>query len=255
MIRNYLFTAFRSFVRHKAYSSINVLGLAVGMACAFFIVLWIRDEVSYDRFHEDGDRIYAVMRHATFGGNKITTRSLPKPLSETLVNDYPEITNTILLSWENQMLLSLGESGYRSTARYAGEDFFAVFTFPLIVGIDSTALRSPESVAISETLAEKYFGSNWRTRDDILGTVFRLENQDDVTLTGVFEDIPSNSSLQFDFVVPIEAFFRANDWVDSWGNNGLRMYARLAPGADVNAVMITLSTSYVSFRMWGGDGC
>ena len=95
MIRNYFTTAFRNFLRHKAYSSIHVLGLAVGLACSFFIVLWIQDEVSYDRFHEDGDRIFAVMRHSTFGGIKGTTRSMPKPLAETLVDDYPEITNTI----------------------------------------------------------------------------------------------------------------------------------------------------------------
>ncbi|MCH8247877.1 MAG: ABC transporter permease [Bacteroidetes bacterium] len=248
MIRNYLTTAFRNFLRHKAYSSINVLGLAVGLACSFFIVLWIQDEVSYDRFHEDGDRTFAVMRHSTFGGRKGTTRSMPKPLAEALVNDYPEITNTILVSWEMELPLTLDDNAYRSTARYVGGDFFEVFTFPLIVGDASKALRNPESVVISATLAEKYFGVDWRKRDDVLGTTFRLENRLDVSLTGVFEDVPSNSSIQFEFVVPIEEYIRRNDWVENWDNNGLRMYARLAEGADVksvNAKIINLIDDHV----------
>jgi putative ABC transport system permease protein len=124
MFRNYLTTAFRNFRRHKAYSSINVLGLTVGLACTFFIVLWIQDEISYDRFHEDGDRIYAVMRHATFGGNRGTTQSMPKPLAEVLVDEYPEVTNTVLVSWEMDMLLSLDREAYRSRSRYVGADFF-----------------------------------------------------------------------------------------------------------------------------------
>lgn len=248
MIRNYLTTTFRNFLRNKAYSSINVLGLAVGLACSFFIVLWIQDEVSYDRFHEDGDRTFAVMRHSTFGGRKGTTRSMPKPLAEALVNDYPEITNTILVSWEMELPLTLNDNVYRSTARYVGGDFFEVFTFPLIVGDASKALRNPESVAISATLAEKYFGVDWRKRDDVLGTSFRLENRLDVSLTGVFEDVPSNSSIQFEFVVPIEEYIRRNDWVENWDNNGLRMYARLAEGADVisvNAKIINLIDDHV----------
>lgn len=236
MIRNYLKTAVRSFVPHKAYSSINILGLAVGLACTFFIMLWIQDEISYDRFHDDGDSIYAVMRHSVFGGNKGTTRSMPKPLAQVLVDDYKEITSTILVTWEQQLLLTHGETAFRSRARHVGIDFFDVFTFPLLVGEASEALTAPESVVISESLAQKYFGSDWRTRDDVLGTTLRLENRLDVALTGVFENVPANSSLQFDFVVPIEEYIRRNDWTDAWDNNGLRMYARLETGSDVNMV-------------------
>ncbi len=236
MFKNYLTTALRNILRHKGYSAINILGLAVGLACAFFILLWIQDEVSYDQFHEDGERTYAVMRHSTFGGERGTTRSTPKPLAEALVNDYPEIENTILVSWEMEMLLKLEDDAFRSTARYVGEDFFEVFSFPFIKGDISSALLSPESVVISSTLAGKYFGEDWRGRDDILGTLFRLENRLDVSLTGIFEDAPLNSTLRFDFVVPIEEYIRRNDWVEAWDNNGLRMYARLAEGADVNNV-------------------
>jgi len=236
MIRNYLTTAFRNILRHKGYSAINILGLAVGLACAFFIVIWMQDEISYDRFHEDGDRTYAVMRHSTFGGNKGTTRSIPKPLAAALVDNYPEITETILVSWGMEMLLALEDESFRSTARYAGPDFFNVFTFPLIIGDAEKALQSPESVVISSSMAEMYFGTDWQKRDDVLGTIFQLENRLDVTLTGVFEDVPSNSTLQFDFIVPIEEYIRRNDWVEAWDNNGLRMFARLTEGADVAAV-------------------
>ena len=235
MIRNYLKTAFRQILRHKGYSALNILGLAVGLACTFFIVLWMQDEVNTDRFHEDGDRIYNVMRHSTFGGTKGTTRSIPKPLAATLVNDYPEIENTILISWESETLLGLDGEAFRSASRYVGPDFFKVFSYPLAIGNAETALVTPESVVISAELAQLYFGAEWRTREDILGTMFNLENRLEVALTGVYEPIPASSSLQFDFVLPIEEFIRRNDWVEAWDNNGLRMYARLVEGASVDA--------------------
>ncbi|MCG8603654.1 ABC transporter permease [bacterium] len=232
MLRNYLVTAFRNIRRHKAYSFINVAGLAIGLACSFFIVLWVQDEMSYDRFLQEGEQVYRVMRHATFGGKTGTTSAVPKPLADILNEEYPEITHTVLMGWEMNMVLTQGSEAFRSKGRYFGSDFFTVFKFPLLVGDPETALLDPESIAISESLAERYFGDDWRTRDDLLTTMFRVDNRIDVRLTAVFEDVPPNSSLQFEFVLPMQEYIRRNDWVENWGNNGLRMFARLEKGAD-----------------------
>ena len=235
MLRNFTTVALRNIVRHKGYSALNILGLAVGLACAFFIVIWIQDEVSTDQFHEDGDRIYNVMRHSTFGGNRGTTGSIPKPLAETLVTDYPEVENTVLISWDMPMMLTSGNDIFRTNGRWAGEDFFSVFSFPLLAGSADNALAVPESIALSEDMAVRIFGTDWQSRNDVLGSIVTVDNRVDLNVTGVFANPPANSSLQFDFIIPIEEYIRRNDWVERWDNNGLRMFARLHEGTDLVA--------------------
>ena len=227
MLKNYLKVAFRTLRRHKGYSFLNIASLSVGLACAFMIVLWVQDELSYDRFHTDGDQIYRVMQNTRFGGRLGTKPSIPKPLDGVLDEEYPEITHSVLMSWESNMVVSLGEKVFRAEGRHFGPDLFTVFTFPMLVGDPGTALEDPASIAISEAMAERYFGADWRTLDNILGTTFRIDNRLDVKLTGVFENVPRNSSLQFEFVLPIEEFNRNNQWVDDWSNNGLNLFVRL----------------------------
>lgn len=236
MLKNYLKVAIRNLRNHKGYSFVNVFGLAAGLACSFFILLWVQDELGFDSFHEEGDQIYRVMQHATFGGRKGTQDAIPGPLDNILDEQYPEITHSVLMSWDFNMVVALGDQTFRADGRYFGPDLFKVFTFPLIVGDPATALQNPESIVLSESMAEKYFGFGWRTRNDILGTTFRVENRIDMTLTGVFEDIPANSTLQFEFVLPVEEFNRRNEWVDTWTSNGLRLFVRLQKDSDPVAV-------------------
>ena len=254
MLRNYLITAFRNMGRHKGYAFINITGLAIGLACSFFIVLWVQDEMSYDTFLEENDQIYRVMQHTNFGGTTGTQSAMPKPLGDVLDEEYPEITHTVLMSWEMNMVLTHENQAFRSEGRYFGADFFTVFKFPLSVGDPSTALLDPESIAISESLAERYFGDDWRLKDDLLGTMFRVDNRIDVRLTAVFEDVPANSSLQFEFILPMEEYIRNNEWVEHWDNNGLRMFARLEKGTDaerVNAKIQDLINQHVD--AWESD--
>jgi putative ABC transport system permease protein len=236
MSKNYLRVALRNLRKHIGYSFVNIIGLAAGLACSFFILLWIQDELSFDSFHAEKDQIYRVMQHATFGGRKGTQAAIPMPLDNILDEQYPEITHSVLMSWEFNMVVALEDQAFRANGRYFGPDLFKVFTFPLIVGDPDIALQNPESIVLSESMTEKYFGADWKTRDDILGTIFRIENRIDMTLTGVFEDIPANSTLKFEFVLPVEEFNRRNEWVNSWTNNGLRLFVRLRKDADPVAV-------------------
>ncbi len=235
MLRNFFRVAFRNMWRHKGYAALNILGLAVGLACAFVIVIWIQDEVSTDDFHENADRIYSVMRHSTFGGTRGTTDAMPKPLAQAMRDGYPEVERTVLLSWDSWMLLRHENEKMRINGRWAGRDFFQLFSFPLAVGDAETALDVPESIVLTATTAQRFFGRDWRTRSDILGQRVRVNNRVDLTVTGVAEDPPSTSSLTFNFVIPIEEYIRRNDWVEAWDNNGLSLWAKLHPGADVGA--------------------
>ena len=235
MIRNFLTIALRNIMRHKGYSALNIFGLAIGLACAFFIVLWMQEEASTDRFHEKGDRLYSVMRHSTFGGNRGTTVSIPKPLAEYMENEYPEVEHVSLLSWETFAVISKDDIVFRTNGRWAGQHFFEMFSFPLLRGDPSTALATPESIVITESMAVRLFGDDWASRDDVLGSVVTIDNRLEVTVTGVAAEIPSNSSIDFDFILPIEEFIRRNDWVEAWNNNGLNLHATLREDADLSA--------------------
>lgn len=230
MLRNYFIIALRNIRRHKAYSFINISGLVIGLAATFFIVLWVQDELSFNTFLKDRGDVYRVMRHATFGGTKGSTASMPKPIVQVLRDEYPEFTHIALMTWVVDMVLARDEEVFRSKGRYFGADFFHILKYPMIAGDPDKALRDPEAIAISEGLAIRYFGQDWQSRPDLMGSVFRLDNQRDVRLTAVFEDVPTNASLQFEFILPIEAYISRNDWVEAWDNNGLQILARLKNG-------------------------
>lgn len=234
MWRNYLKTALRSFKRQKVFAFINVAGLSVGLACSILILLWVKDEIEFDKFHDEGDQIYRVQRHAYFTDGRIYTwQSVPKPLNEALL-DFPEFSNTILYSWQHSFVFSYEDKLFRESGNFAGKDFFKVFNFPLTIGDSNTALDEIYSVVISEELALKYFGENWK--EIVLGKSIHIDNRHDFEVTGVFGEIPQNSSLRFDYILPIEEYISRNDWVEHWGNSGLQMYAKLNKGSDLEAV-------------------
>ena len=248
MVANYLKIAFRTLAKRKGFAFINIAGLAVGMACCFFILLWVQDELSYDRFHAEGDQIYRVMRHNTFGETKWTTTAVPKPLDDVFNDQYPEIINSVLMDWSENMVLTHDDHVFRAAGLHFDPDVFDVFTFPLIVGNPSTALLDPESITISASLASRFFGRDWRTSEDVLGTVIRVDNRIDMKLTGVFEDVPKHSSIQFEFILPMKDFLQQNEWVESWKNSGLNMFVRLREDADpaqVNAKIKDLIDEHV----------
>ena len=236
MIHNYIRTALRNFRRHKGYSAINIIGLAVGLACSFFILLWTQDEMNVDQFLPEGNQAYRVMRHTVFGGKRGTGSAIPKPLVDVLDEEYPEITHTVLMSWKSEMVLTLDDQASRANGRYFGEDFFKVFHYSVCCGDPETALQDPESIVLTASLAERYFGKDWRKRHDVLGSLINIDHRFDAKVTAIIEDPPASASIDFEFIIPVEEYIRRNDWVNYWGNNGLRMFARLDKDADLAVV-------------------
>ncbi|UCC41767.1 MAG: ABC transporter permease [Candidatus Aminicenantes bacterium] len=212
MIANYLKIAWRNIKRQKAYSFINIAGLAVGIACCLLITLWIREELSFDRFHKDIDNIYQVLAHTDVRNNTTT----PTLLAPTLKEEFPEVTDATRYHWMFQTALLTYEDKtfYERGLRLADPSFFKMFTFPFLKGNPDTALKEPYSIVVSEAAAKKYFGS-----EDPIGKVFTMNQQHELTVTGVVENVPRNSTLSFSMIVPIEfRILTEGSWYTDWGN-------------------------------------
>jgi hypothetical protein len=159
MFKNYLKVALRNIWRNKVFSFINVFGLALGLACSLLILLWVQDELRYDRFHANGNRLYRVLANVHWADLN-TFETTPGPLAELLKDEVPEIEYaTKMTGWDLAGIFQVGNTaGKEKRGRFASPDLFRMFSFPLVEGNPATALGSPNSVVISQSLARKYFG-------------------------------------------------------------------------------------------------
>jgi len=197
MFINYFKIALRQIKRQKGYSFINISGLAVGMACCILILLWVQDEFSYDKFHENADHICRVIKIWRKGeiAHYATT---PAPLAQALKEDIPEISNSARFDPAGQMTVAYDKKVfYENNVAYADPSYFELFTFPFTKGDPRTALSNPNSIVLTENMAHKYFGA-----EDAVGKTLRINNQYDFLVTGVMKNIPRNSHMQFDFLIP-----------------------------------------------------
>ncbi len=223
MIRNYIKVAVRNLLRQKGFSFINILGLALGISCTALIGMWVNDELSYDRFHKDHERIYRVT--ATLPEMKVHAAVSPVPLGIAAKNEIPEVEDVVRISSYNSDLVQVGDVKFEEKGiLYADSNFFKMFTFPFIKGDPERALQNPEGIVITEKMALKYFGTT-----EVLEKTIRKNNKDDFTVTGVIADIPTNSHLKFDFVQPIRYLARTNrDLKENlWDNFNWYTYLKL----------------------------
>lgn len=203
MIRNYLKIAFRNLVRHKAFSIINISGLSIGMASSILILLWVWDEQSYDRFHQHAGQIYRLNSSA----EDFKTAVSPAGAAAGLESQMPEIKNAVRISKPVSALLEAENHKFQEKRiLYADSSFLEVFSFPLIRGDKQTAMLHPDAVLITEDMARKYFG-----QEDAMGKMIRKNNQENLIVTGILANVPSNSHLQFDFVIPMAAAARQDN--------------------------------------------
>ncbi|WP_424961968.1 ABC transporter permease [Ekhidna sp.] len=223
MIKNYLKIAFRNAKRYRGFTALNLLGLVVGLVSAMLILLWVNDEIQVDKFHENGDKIYQVFRNMKqSGGDVSTTYSIPKPMADLMKSSYSEVDEVAQISWDILMDFEKGEDHSREEGLFATPNFLTLFSFELLEGDKHTALDELNSILISRAIAEKYFGSRWK--EEALGKTLKVDGEREAIVSGVFENTGSNSSLQFDWLLPAEYFFGQNDWVDDWGNGSFRIY-------------------------------
>jgi putative ABC transport system permease protein len=226
MIKHYFTLLYRNFLRSTGYFLINLAGLSTGLACTMFIFLWVRDEYRMDGFHKNDQNLYQVMEHQKYSDHIMTTNSTPGILAETLKEEIPEVKYAATTTWINGYTISLKDHNVKAKGFHVGKDFFNMFSFPLIQGEAGEVLKDKLSMVISRSLARKIFGNE----SNVLGKMVELQHEKSFQITGVFEDLPSGSSYQFDFVLSFEEFKDDNKWVLEWGNNGPSTFVVLHEG-------------------------
>lgn len=232
MLKNYLKTALRSIRRHPSSFIINMAGLSVGIACSILILLWVQDELSVDRHHDKTGRIYQVMENQAYASDNIfTTPATPGLLAPELKNEVPEIEYASTYTWNVEYLFTHEGRSYRESGIYARPDLFNILTLPLLHGEKGSLLVQPNSLVLSASLAQKYFGNR-----NPVGETITLNGDDVHTVTGVFRDLPASSTLQFDYLLRFEDFLETNSWATNWGSNGPRTLVALREDADASAV-------------------
>jgi ABC-type antimicrobial peptide transport system permease subunit len=233
MFRNIIKTTFRSLLKQKSYTFINTLGLTVGLASSFLILLWVEDEYRVDGFHEKSANIYQLKRIIyQDDGQNFNTEAIPQPLEIVLEETYPEVDMVTLIGWDIEALFKLEDRSFKETGRYVSPEFLKIFSFPLIIGSKENALNEINSIVISEDLAAKLYGENWQS--NILGSTLPLGNNT-FTISGVFENPSPHSSLQFQWLIPAQRYISENSWVENWNNGGFQMVVLMKDGADINA--------------------
>jgi putative ABC transport system permease protein len=227
MLKNYLKTSLRNLLRHKSYSFINVLGLTVGLVTSIFIFLWIIDELSFDRFHSNTDRIFKVMVNNAYPDGKIETYpATPSKLKDVLVREIPEVELAAQYSMETEVLVKHEANAFNEIGIYADPTLFRILSFPIVKGSETSPLTDIKSIAISERLAEKLFDN-----ENPIGKSLNLGASHELIVTSVFANIPEHSTLQFDFVASFEIFTNENPWTQHWGSGGTRTTVLLKSAA------------------------
>ena len=235
MFKNYAKLAFRSMRKHQGYSLINIFGLAIGMACCILIFLWVQDELSYDKFHENADNLYQIQ----VSSEQRKWSSSPWALIPTLKKDFPDI---IKATWYGEwpVLMKYGNNTYFEDAAIVGEDFLEMFTFPFIKGDPKAAFTNSNSVVMTQTLAEKYFGSK-----NPIGETVLYENRIELIVTGVIQDVPNNSHMQFDVLVSPVPFVGVNR-MQTWSMD-INAYVLLPDQADPEQVESKISGTIIKY--------
>lgn len=234
MLKNYFTIALRNLRKHKGYAFINISGLAVGLACCLLIMLYVRDELSFDRFHTKADRIYHVLMQMQEGGGELRMTP-PVAFGPTTVEEIPGVEQAVRFGSRGQVALTYqNEPVYEDGFMFSEPSFFEVFDFELLQGDRATALARPRTVVVTEYIAQKYFPDT-----DPLGQTITIDGSDAYEITGVLRDVPHNSHLQFNFMASLVTQHEAREgspgW-DPWRMGGDMTYLLLSPEASLAAL-------------------
>jgi len=237
MIKNYFKIAWRNLVKNKLYSFINIVGLATGMGLAILIGLWIWDELSFNKYHQNYESIARVMLNQTFGNEVSTDVAIPLPLKDELKNNYAsDFKNMALASWEWDHSFTIGKTKISKPGMYVEPDFLRIFSIDMIQGSYNDALNEPSSIVLSESAAKSLFGNESPINKTIL-----FDNNINGKITGVFADIPTNSEFHGVQVLLPWSSFLQQDWVrnaiNNWGNNSFQLFAQISNGANLESII------------------
>jgi len=235
MFHNYLKIALRNLTRNSVYSFINIVGLAVGIASSVFILLWVADEYSFDRFHKNYGSIYKLYQSQTWAQGISTNTSMPYRLKEVIKDKTSLIKHVVMTNWGEGNTLQVGDKRLNKLGLSASEDFFKIFSFSIVKGDENSALNDLNSIVITESTAKALFNDQ-----DPINQLIKVDNGRELKVTGVIKDVPKQSFFRFDYVLPFAYYEATQQWVrnskDVWDNNSFQMYVQLQPDATEEAV-------------------
>lgn len=226
MLRNYLKVALRNLWKSKGFTAINIIGLAAGLGVCLLIVLYVTDEMSYDRFNVHADRVYRLDADIYFNGTQFSAAISPKPLAYTLAKECPQVEQMTRVNIQNDILIKKGGEWIRDHhVAFADSTFFKVFSIPMVKGDPNTALNEPNAVVIDESAARRYFN-----KTDVIGKTLEMENKTLCKVTGVMHDFPRQSHFHLSFIRPVRDSYQGDN--DRWLSNNWYSYILVRPGVD-----------------------
>ena len=250
MIKHNITLAFRNFQRNKMSFFINLIGLSTGLACSIFIFLWVQDELSVDKFHAKDNQLYDVLINAGFPKGTQTWRGTPGILAETVVNELPEVESAThyhdSFDAPSGMLFN-GDKKLEVEGMYAGENYFDLFTYPLIEGSSTTVLSAKNNIVVSEAVAIKLF----KTSADAMGKIVKWKNEffdEDFKISGIYKNIPTNATRQFDAVIQYQKLIDLDRYANEWSGGYASTVLVLKEGTDINKFNQNLTQLYKSYR-------
>lgn len=249
MLRSYLKTTIRSLLKNRLYTLINAGGLSIGIACAVFIFMYIKNELSYDNFHANASVIFRVTSVQDNSGEINTVATTSPPLAATLKRDFPEIINVTRVGrWYANF--KGGKDIFEETKLYAVDpSFLSMFSFPLLQGNTRSALINPDAIVLTEKTAEKYFGKSWKSQNIIGKTMLAKAGSNEFifNVEGVLKGLPANSTMKFDFLLPFTFLEKFDNAKEQWAFNSYYIYIQTVPQTDANILAEKLKSHITKY--------
>ncbi|MEM6963824.1 MAG: ABC transporter permease [Bacteroidota bacterium] len=247
LYKNYFKIGARNLFTQKGYSLINITGLAIALAVTLLMLLWVKDEWNTDKFHAKGDRIFLLKRSVPLADGSVDIQhKVPHLLMQAAQNQLPEVEQFIPIGWDEEMTLSSGEKTLRAQGSSANVGYFESFSLPILAGTVRDLEEQQSAVVISESLATKFFGNTWRST--AIGATINLSEVGDLLVSAVYQDFPSNSSIQQDFFYSFDNFVQQHEWMLDWRNSAVQGALLLAEGTKPDEVAQKIESIYRSHQ-------
>ena len=229
MFENYIKVAWRNLFRNKGFSLTNILGLTIGMTCTMLILLWVRDELGYDKFHSNYNNIYQVIANRDFKNQMMTDRNMVLPLASSLEAKYPQVKYAVVTTYNNDQLLAVNNTKLSKSGMNVSVHFFNMYSWKFLKGSPATALKEPSSIILTESAAIALFG-----KEDPINKMVRVDNHKNAKVVAILADPPGNSTFQFDFLQPFDySDSNTTHSMSEWINSSWQVFVQPVEGANL----------------------
>src|SRR5688572_2516850 len=247
MIKNYFKIAWRNLFRNKGFSATNLLGLTIGITCTILISLWVKDELTYDKFHTNYTSIHKLYANRDFNNQLFTDENMVLPLAGAIKNASPQVEHAVIITHRQPHVIKYGDNQLKKEGYRVSSNYFEMFSWEFVKGNKQVAITDPSSIVLTQSAAKALFGN-----EDPINKVVKFANQDDLKVTAVVADVPGNSTFQFDYIVPFnpsdEGYKRS---MENWQNSSWTVFVQVKPGTDMKLLEKTIND--IKYQHDGND--